>query len=225
MKSSYKIATVVAALCCSILLCFTVAPCVGFQQQPLRPVPCGFAGCQSKSLHSSSLDSTPNQFSRFGGRLSRQQQQNKLVWWSNNRNQQKPNSSLLADVAASAPEEKKGFFDKVGHNRTFVTTEYFVDLSNIHSHVRKLITFLLQTNLLFFFSSFKTGRTSASKPIFEIDQIDRSSRRRTQKACATRPDVLCHSVQLHHLARHKGCFDGYRSEEWSRGHSVYQDLR
>ena len=103
MKTSHNLAAIVAALSCSILLCFTVAPCVGFQQQPLRPVPCGFAGCGSQSMYSSSLASTR-------GRLSRQQKNDKLVWWGK---QQKPTSSLMADVAASAGDEKKGFFDKV----------------------------------------------------------------------------------------------------------------
>ena len=115
MKSSLNVATVVATLSCSILLCFVVTPCIGFQQQPLRPLPCNFAGCRSKSLHSS-LASIPNHFSRFGGRpttsVSRQQN-DKLVWWRSNSNQQTPSSPLMADVSASAGDEKKSILDKV----------------------------------------------------------------------------------------------------------------
>jgi hypothetical protein len=104
MKSPQNFATVISALVCSILLCFVVNPCIGFQQ-PLQTLPCSFAGCRSKSLHSS-LASTSKHFSRFGGRTTSE-------WWRNNSNEQKSNGPLMADASASAGEVKKGLFDKV----------------------------------------------------------------------------------------------------------------
>ena len=104
MKSPQNFATVVSALSCSILLCFFVNPCIGFQQ-PLQTLPCSLASCRSKSLHSS-LSSTSKQFSRFGGRSTNE-------WWRNNSNEQKSNGRLMADASASAGEVKKGLFDKV----------------------------------------------------------------------------------------------------------------
>jgi len=104
MKSPQNFATVVSALSCSILLCFFVNPCIGFQQ-PLQTLPCSLASCRSKSLHSS-LASTSKQFSRFGGRSTNE-------WWRNNSNEQKSNGRLMADASASAGEVKKGLFDKI----------------------------------------------------------------------------------------------------------------
>ena len=93
MKTSQTFATIAAAMC------MLVAPTIGFQQQPLRPL---------SSIQLASSSSAPNQFSRFG---KTRQQKDKLVWWTSNQHQR--NSPLMADVAASADGGKKGLFDKV----------------------------------------------------------------------------------------------------------------
>ena len=93
MKTSQPFATIAAAMC------LLVAPSIGFQQQPLRPL---------SSIQLASSLSAPNQFSRFG---KTRQQKDKLVWWTSK--QQQRNSQLMADVAASADGGKKGLFDKV----------------------------------------------------------------------------------------------------------------
>jgi len=103
MKIAQNIATVTPALCCSILLCFVVKPCIGFQQQPLQTQPCSFPDCRSRSLHSPLAGRATS--------LSRQRNE-KLVWWRNNINKQKQYGPLMADASASA-EEKKGLFDKI----------------------------------------------------------------------------------------------------------------